>query len=117
MTETDLAQRVLELVGPGIEAEVTVQRHALALTRFAGSFIHQNVADDTTAVRLRLHADGRTAAASTTVLGGLEDLVARTVAAMRLAPADPPWPGLTPPAPLTAAGEADEATANASPDE
>ncbi|MGI5247300.1 TldD/PmbA family protein [Dactylosporangium sp. CA-139066] len=117
MKETDLAQRVLELVGAGIEAEVTVERHALALTRFANSYIHQNVADETTAVRLRLHADGRTAATTTTVLDGLDEFVRRTVDAMRLAPADPTWPGLAPAAPLTAAGNVDEETAAASPDE
>jgi predicted Zn-dependent protease len=116
-TETDLAQRVLELVATGIEAEVTVERQALSLTRFAGSFIHQNVADETTAVRLRLHADGRTATSSTTVLDGLDDLVRRTVASMRLAPADPTWPGLAPAAPLTFTGNADDETAAASPDD
>ncbi|MER7275180.1 metallopeptidase TldD-related protein [Dactylosporangium sp. NPDC000244] len=116
-TETDLAQRVLELVGAGIEAEVTVERQELALTRFAGSYIHQNVADEITGVRLRLHADGRTASTSTTVLDGLDDLVRRTVASMRLAPADPTWPGLAPPAPLAFAGNVDDATAGASPDD
>jgi predicted Zn-dependent protease len=116
-TETDLAQRVLELVATGIEAEVTVERQAMSLTRFAGSYIHQNVADETTAVRLRLHADGRTATSSTTVLDGLDDLVRRTVASMRLAPADPTWPGLAPPAPLTFTGNADDETAAASPDD
>lgn len=117
MSETDLAQRVLELVERGVEAEVTVERHALSLTRFANSYIHQNVADETTAVRLRLHADGRTATTSTTVLDGLDELVRRTVASMRLAPADPTWPGLTPPTPLHSDGNVDEETAAASPDE
>ncbi|GAA4247623.1 TldD/PmbA family protein [Dactylosporangium darangshiense] len=117
MTETDLAQRVLELVGAGIEAEVAVERHALSLTRFANSYIHQNVADETTSVRLRLHADGRTAATTTTVLDGLDEMVRRTVEAMRLAPADPTWPGLAPPAPLAFNGNVDEETAAASPDE
>jgi predicted Zn-dependent protease len=92
---------------------------ALALTRFANSFIHQNVADATTTVRLRLHADGRTAVGSTTVTGGegLRGLVERTLAAARLCPPDPAWPGLAPPAPLLGAGNCDEATVNASPDE
>ncbi|WP_432985803.1 TldD/PmbA family protein [Dactylosporangium sp. CA-233914] len=116
-TETDLAQRVLELVGRGIEAEVTVERHALSLTRFASSYIHQNVADEITSVRLRLHADGRTATTSTTVLGGLDDLVRRAVESMRLAPADPTWPGLAPPAPLAFAGNVDDETASASPED
>ena len=115
LSETDLAQRVLGLVGPGIEAEVVVERHALALTRFANSYIHQNVADETTTVRLRLHAGGRTATTSTTVLDGLDELVRRTIGSMRLAPADPTWPGLTPATPSPFGGNFDEETAAADP--
>jgi predicted Zn-dependent protease len=120
-TQLDVASQVLDLVravaGPAAEAEVVVERQALALTRFANSYIHQNVADSITSVRLRLHLDGRTAAGSTTVTDGLRDLVERTVAASRLSPADPGWPGLAPPAPATSAGTVDEATAHASPDD
>jgi predicted Zn-dependent protease len=120
MTELDTAQQVLEFAGPtGAEVEVSVDRYAVALTRFANSFIHQNVADTTTSVRLRVHLDGRTATGSTTVTsaGGLRDLVERTVAASRLCPPDPGWPGLAPPAPLAGEGSYDEATAGASPAE
>src|SRR2546423_7131411 len=91
-TQLDLAGRVLELVrataGADAEATVTVDRREQALTRFANSYIHQNVADVSTAVRLRLHVDGRTATGVTTVIGGdaLRDLVERTVAASRLSP-------------------------------
>ncbi|MGN9913260.1 TldD/PmbA family protein [Phytohabitans sp. LJ34] len=114
----DIARRVLEMVGPGVEAEVFVGHTALALTRFANSFIHQNVADATTSVRLRLHADGRTASGSTTVTTdeGLTGLVRRTREAARLLPPDPGWPGLAPPTPLAGAGNWDEATARAAPD-
>lgn len=114
----DIARRVLEMVGPGVEAEVFVGHTALALTRFANSFIHQNVADATTSVRLRLHADGRTASGSTTVTTdeGLAGLVRRTREAARLLPPDPGWPGLAPPAALAGAGNWDEATARAAPD-
>jgi len=114
----DIARRVLELVGPGVEAEVLVGHTALALTRFANSFIHQNVADATTSVRLRLHADGRTSSGSTTVTNdeGLAGLVSRTREAARLLPPDSGWPGLTPPAPIEGEGNWDEATAQASPD-
>ena len=103
--ELELAARVVELVravvGPAGEAEVMVQHEAEALTRFANSAIHQNVADATTTVRLRLYLDGRTAGGSTTVTAadGLRGLVERVVAAARLSPADPTWPGLTPPTP------------------
>lgn len=120
-TQLDVAAQLLELVreeaGAEVEAEVTVDREELALTRFANSFIHQNVADVTTSVRLRLHLDGRTAMGSSTILStdGLRDLAARTVAASRLCPADVGWPGLAPPQPPTGTGTVDEATAAATP--
>ena len=121
--QLDLAARVLDLVraaaGPGTEAEVSVDHYALALTRFANSFIHQNVADTTTQVRVRLHADGRTATGVTTLVShdGLAGLVDRTVAALRHAPTDPAWAGLAPPAVPAGAGGWDPATALATPDD
>ncbi|WP_328462220.1 metallopeptidase TldD-related protein [Actinoplanes sp. NBC_00393] len=134
--ELGLAARVIELVrevaGRSAEAEVVVGHRAEALTRFANSMIHQNVADATTGVRLRLHLDGRTAGGSTTVTGadGLRALVERTVAAASVSPPDPAWPGLTRPAALhvsaahPGSGDRsglafgfDEATARATPDE
>jgi predicted Zn-dependent protease len=121
--ESDLAGRVVELTrrlaGAGAEAEVTAGHTAEALTRFANSAIHQNVADATTTVRLRLHLDGRTAGGSTTVTDaeGLRSLVERTIAAARVSPPDAAWPGLTPPAPLRATPGFDEATAAATPQE
>jgi predicted Zn-dependent protease len=121
--ELDLAGRVVELTrrlaGAGAEAEVVAAHSAEALTRFANSAIHQNVADATTVVRLRLHLDGRTAGGSTTVTdaAGLQGLVERTIAAARLSPPDRAWPGLTPPTPLHTAPGFDEATAAAGPHE
>ncbi|MEV8508718.1 metallopeptidase TldD-related protein [Actinoplanes sp. NPDC051475] len=125
--ELDLAARVVDLTrrlaGPHAEAEVVAAHSAEALTRFANSAIHQNVADATTTVRLRLHVDGRTAGGSTTVTdaGGLQALVERTVAAARLSPPDSTWPGLTAPTPLSADADFDsdfdEATATAGPQE
>jgi predicted Zn-dependent protease len=124
MSDLDLATRVIDLVarlaGTQVEAEVSVDRRDLALTRFANSYIHQNVADSVIDVRLRLNLDGRTAAGSTTLIDGegLPDLVRRTLAAARLSPHDPGWPGLAPSAPLTlTSGTVDEATAHASPEE
>lgn len=120
--QLDLAAQTLAQVrdraGATVEAEVAVNRQALALTRFANSFIHQNVAGDTTTVRLTVHADGRTAAAATTVTTteGLHALVDRTLAAMRLAPVDPSWPGLAPPG-AVGVPDFDEATAAAPPGE
>jgi predicted Zn-dependent protease len=124
MSELALAGRVVELIrrlaGPDAQAEVGVYHAAEALTRFANSAIHQNVADATTTVRLRLHLDGRTAAGSTTITddAGLASLVDRTIAATRLSPRDEAWAGLTPPTPLHEdPGGFDEATARATPSE
>lgn len=85
---------------PGADVEVSVDRNQLALTRFANSVIHQNVAEDATYVGIQLHHDGRTAATAATITGDdeLAALVARAVAAVRVAPADPGWAGLAPPA-------------------
>jgi predicted Zn-dependent protease len=123
VTELDLAGQVVELVariaGPDAQAEVVVTRSDLALTRFANSFIHQNVAESGTGVRLRLHVAGRTAAGSGSLIdpAGLTALVERTLTAARLAPVDPAWPGLTPPTPVPSGAVFDEATAFAAPDE
>ncbi|GAB4081675.1 TldD/PmbA family protein [Modestobacter muralis] len=119
-----LATAVLDQVraqaGPDAQATVRVEQAALALTRFADSAIHQNVADERVTVHLQLTVDGgRTATAATTRSrpGALADLVAATLAAARLRPRDPDWPGLGTPAPLTSAGSFDPATAEASPAE
>lgn len=120
-SELDLAGQVIELVrrlaGPAAAAEVTVTRAELALTRFANSFIHQNVGETHRTVRLRLHVAGRSVASSGSVgtPEGLRELVERTLAAVRLGPPDPVWPGLTPPAPIPPGAPVDEATAYAEP--
>lgn len=122
-TPLGLAEKVLDLVrhaaGGDVDAEVSVDRQALALTRFANSFIHQNVAEDTTTVRLRLHTDGRTATSSTTRTSpeDLRHLVARARDAARLSPPDPGWPGPAPAAALRDSGNYDDDTAATPPDE
>ncbi|WP_431878781.1 TldD/PmbA family protein [Micromonospora marina] len=121
--ELEIAAGVVDLVrqtaGPAAEAEVLVTRSDLALTRFANSFIHQNVSETGVSVHLRLHVDGRTATGSGSRVDadGLAVLVERTRAAARLAPPDPAWPGLTAPTPVPSGPAVDEATAFASPDE
>src|SRR5215468_8076693 len=118
--QLDLAGRIVEMVKasvPTAETEVTVETTALALTRFANSMIHQNVADETTTVRLVAHLDGRTVSSATTVTdaNALDGFVARTVDAVRLAPLDPGWPGLAPSAALATPGTADASTVAATP--
>jgi predicted Zn-dependent protease len=102
----DLAARVLELAGtvagPGAQAEVHVTSRVRGLTRFARSFVHQNVVDTSERIRLRVFVDGSWAAVSTdrADADSLVRAVESAVAAARLRPADPAFPGLTPPTPL-----------------
>ncbi len=102
------------------EAEVTVRTGVSALTRFASSFIHQNVAEDLSHLLLRVAVDGHVA--SVTLDGPADrDHLARLVtnafdAALAM-PADPEWPGVTPPTPRLDDEHWDDATAAASPDE
>ncbi|MER5453420.1 metallopeptidase TldD-related protein [Micromonospora sp. NPDC002389] len=122
-SEVELAGRVVELVarlgGADAQAEVTVTRGELALTRFANSAIHQNVAESAVEVRLRLHLGGRTATGvgSAVSADGLRALVERVVAATRFTPPDRGWPGLTPPTEMPPPALWDGATADAGPDE
>lgn len=118
-----VADRVIEMVrtkAAGAEAEATVRAGTEALTRFAGSFIHQNVAEEKSHIGLRVSLDGRTTSAS---LDGqpsddaLGRLIDGALEAARVLPADPDWPGLAPVAEAPDAGHWDDATAEASPDE
>ena len=114
----DVCERVLARVGTDAEAEVTVSGGADALTRFATSFIHQNVADAARRVHLRVALDGRVAESvgNQTDDDALDDLVHSATEASRLRPVDPGWPGLAPPAPAPAVEHWDEETARAEPD-
>lgn len=117
MSPDQISERVLDLATAalkGAEVEVAVDHRHSALTRFANSRIHQNVAEDRTLVRLRAHADGRTASASTTT-ADYPSLVERLAAAIKAAPRDRGWPGLTPPLALTQPPPPDESTVHASP--
>jgi len=120
--ERALAAGVVALTAaslPGAEVEVGADRHRLSLTRFANSVIHQNVAEDITTVRLRIHLGGRTVSASATVAddAAVRALVDRAVDAVRLAPLDPGWPGLTLPAAPAVTRPVDAALAAATPGE
>ena len=123
-SEIDLDHRVVALCDPSAAAEVTVRTGSRDLTRFANSFIHQNVSELVAGVTLKLSYDGRSANASTTYdpsasPAQLEDtlraLVSRTAQAARLRPVDPEWPGLAAPAPTAFTGSFDIGTAQATP--
>ncbi len=61
----ETADRLVELVADRAEAEAACSTGRSALTRFANSSIHQNVADDYVWARLRVAVGGRVASAST----------------------------------------------------
>jgi predicted Zn-dependent protease len=114
-----LADRLIDMVGDRAEAAVTVTRRHLGLTRFANSFIHQNVVDEHTEVALKVSAGGRPAGAVTygTDDKSLTELAGRALKAASLRAVDPDWPGLAPPAALVSADDVhyDAATAAAGP--
>jgi predicted Zn-dependent protease len=114
----EVAASILSLVGGEVEARVVVTREHAALTRFANSFIHQNVADDTLTADLDVCVGGKSAGASTnrTDTDGLRRLVDRAVAAARLRRVDPQWPGLASPQQPPAVEHYDTATARAEPE-
>ncbi|HEY3240325.1 MAG TPA: metallopeptidase TldD-related protein [Acidimicrobiia bacterium] len=116
---TQLCERIIGLVGDREEAQVTARRGRAALTRFANSFIHQNVGEDGVSVTLKVAAAGRVASSATTRVDddGLTALVEGTLAAAALRPEDPDWPGLCPPTPVPEVDHHDAATEGASPDE
>ncbi|TDB37729.1 MAG: TldD/PmbA family protein [Actinobacteria bacterium] len=84
------------------EAEAVVMANDAALTRFANNRIHQNVAEENTTVSVRAVLGTRTGVASTNRLDddALAACCEAAVAAARVAPEDPAFPGLPAPAPI-----------------
>ena len=116
MTPEGTAARVLDLVPSGFDCEVVVTSGSNALTRFANSFIHQNMADDTTSVSITLIWNGRVSTSSGTASPAtLADFVERAAEATRVAPINPEWPGLAPQTDIPPTLPAPESTASASP--
>jgi predicted Zn-dependent protease len=119
----ELADRIVTLArarAADAEIEVTVRQGSEALTRFATSFIHQNVASEINHVLVRVALDGRNA--STSVDGPADDeslgrAIDNVLEAARVRPPDPDWPGLAPRADAPEVDHFDEATAVATPDE
>jgi predicted Zn-dependent protease len=119
LSPLETAELVVGFVGDRGEAQVTVQKGRPALTRFANSFIHQNVGEVAASVTLKVAVDGRVASATTTRFDrdGLSNLVETTLAAAALRPVDSDWPGLAPPAEVPEVEHYDPATEGATPDE
>ncbi len=118
MTPDTAAERVLDLVPAGFDCEVIVTSGTGALTRFANSFIHQNVSEQTTSASLTLAINGRVSTSSGTVTAEtLEEFVQRAAEATRVAPLNPDWPGLTEPTEISGPRPVPAATAAVSPDD
>jgi predicted Zn-dependent protease len=88
-----LADSILERVGRD-GAEVTVVHHEEALTRFARNQIHQNVAESSRRVRLRLMGDEQVGVAE--IRGEIDDLQGRLIAAAEAARELAPGGDVTP---------------------
>lgn len=114
-----LAEWVLERVGSRAEAEVVVTGGTSSLTRFANSFIHQNVGEEGDTVSLKVASNGRVASGTTTFLApdALGRFVDGIVEQASHQPVDPDWPGLVGPAAATEVDHYDAATAEAAPAE
>jgi predicted Zn-dependent protease len=119
---SELAPIVDEILGgvpDGFEAQVVARSSHSGLTRFANSFIHQNVAEETLDVDLTLaSADHRVATAKAKVAASgdaLRRLVTEAVEAVRVAPVSEEWPGFTPPVPTPTSRPPAAATASATP--
>jgi PmbA protein len=116
-----LAERVLALAveAGATEAEALVMTDDAALTRFANSQIHQNVAETNVLVNLRFVSGTRVGVASSgrTDEEGLRRLAERGAAIARVVEELPDWGGLPDPTPIEPVDAAyAPATAGASPE-
>lgn len=100
------------------QTEILLQAGDSALTRFANSYIHQNVAESDAAVRLRVVIGRRTGVATTNDLSatGLERALETAMLVARLQPENPSLPPMPEPQPVPQAVAFSEITANASPE-
>jgi predicted Zn-dependent protease len=112
-----LVDTVLDIVGDRADAEVNADVGTSALTRFANSFIHQNVSEDTAEVSLRVAVDGRVSNSTTTTTSpeALVSFVDATLATAAQQPVDGDWPGFGGPVDQSDIEHWDEATAEADP--
>jgi len=95
------------------EAEVLVSAESSALTRFANNRINQNVLEDNTIVSVRAVLGTRIGVASTNRLddASLAECCEAAVAAARVAPDDPAFPGLPAPEPVETPSRSTQAAA------
>ena len=113
----EIAERVLSLSAAD-QTEVLVVSEDSGLTRFANSYIHQNVAERDVGLRVRTVVDKKIGVASINDLSqeALERVVERALTIAKLQPEDPDFTSLPNPAPIAEVSAFDEATAAFSPE-
>lgn len=113
-----IVDTVLGLVDGRSDAEVFVDVGESSLTRFANSFIHQNVSELASTVTLRVATEDARVASSTatsTATDALRRFVDSTLEAAGRAPSDEDWPGFGGPVDQLAVDHWDDGTASADP--
>lgn len=115
----ELCEEVVGKAPDGVEAQALVRVTRKSLTRFANSFIHQNVAEDSAVLTLDLASEGRTARIATTLTDptSLDRLISSALSALELSPVDHDWTGFAPATEIPDVGHYDPATASADPEE
>jgi PmbA protein len=113
----EIVDRVLSLSAAG-QTEVIVTSEDSGLTRFANSYIHQNVAERDVGIRVRTVMGKKIGVASINDLSqeALERVVERAVTIAKLQPDNPDFTSLPSPAPIEEIDAFDEATAAFSPE-
>lgn len=101
------------------QTEVVFMGQNSALTRFANSAIHQNVAERNTTATVRVVNDKRIGVASTNEMteGAVKDAVARAEHFAEFQPEIPDWTSLPEPAPIEEIDAFDELTASFTPEQ
>lgn len=101
------------------QTEVVFMGQDLALTRFANSAIHQNVAERNTNLTVRVVKDKRVGVASTNDMAqtAIEDAVARAEQSAKFQPEIPDWTSLPEPAMIRPTDAFDQATAGFTPEQ
>jgi predicted Zn-dependent protease len=101
------------------EVETILSTATQALTRFANNAIHQNVAENSSSLSVRVRIEGRTARASTNRLDAdaIRDVVEQAIAITRLTEPDEESLPMAEPAEYRAVDRWSEATANVTPND
>ncbi len=114
----EIAERVLSLSAAN-QTEVIIMSEDSGLTRFANSYIHQNVAERNVGLRVRAVVGKKIGVASSNDLSqeALERVVERAMTIAKLQPENPDFTSLPSPATVAEIEAFDEATASFSPED